>query len=155
MKNYKILPILSDRRLFYRPKDFKRVGFFSRVCIDIEGAPELCPLLVCGVEPDANIRRIAFGKHCLLECCGKALAGRVDGVNHKVLVACILIDKVEGITRIVPIQRKVADGVIENDARCCRTFCCAREEKAEMNDEQDGNKVSGMIHHNVQIKFCV
>lgn len=24
-----------------------------------------------------------------------------------------------------------------------------------MNDEQDGNKVSGMIHHNVQITFCV
>ena len=155
MKNYKILPILSDRRLFYRPKDFKRVGFFSRVCIDIEGAPELCSLLVGRVKINANIRRIAFGKHCLLECGGKALAGWVDGVNHKVLVACILIDKVEGITRIVPIQRKVADGVIENYARGSRTFRCAREEKAEMNDEQDGNKVSGMIHHNVQIKFCV
>ena len=58
---------------------------------------------------------------------------------------------------MVPIQRKVADGVIENDARRCRTFFCrAREEKAEINDEQDGNNTSGMIHHNnVQIKCCV
>ena len=53
-------------------------------------------------------------------------------------------------------KRKVADGVIENDARRCRTFFCrAGEEKAEMNDEQDGNKASGMIHHKVPIKFCV
>ncbi len=46
-------------------------------------------------------------------------------------------------------QREVADGIIENDARCCLTFLRAREEKDEMNDEQDGNKVSGMIHHHV------
>ena len=155
MKNYKILPILSDRRLFYRPKDFKRVGFFSRVCIDIEGAPELCSLLVGRVKINANIWWLALGKQFLLECCGKAVAGRVDGVNHEVLVACILIDKVEGITRIVLIQREVADGVIENDGRCCRTFRRTREEKAEMNDEQKGNNTFGMIHHNVQIKFCV
>ena len=144
-----------DEKLFYRPKDFKRVGFFSRVCIYIEGAPELCPLLVGGVEPDANIRRIAFGKHCLLECCGEAVAGRVDGVDYEGLVACILIDEVEGITRIVLIQREIADGVIENDARRCLAFPRAREEEAEMNDEQDGNEASGMIHHNVQIKFFV
>ena len=57
---------------------------------------------------------------------------------------------------MVLIQRKVADGVIENDARRCRTFFCrAREEKAEINDEQERNKASGMIHHNVQIKCCV
>jgi hypothetical protein len=56
---------------------------------------------------------------------------------------------------MVLIQRKVTDGVIENDARRCRTFLRAREEQAEMNDEQDGKKASGMIHHNVQIKSCV
>ena len=83
------------------------------------------------------------------------MAGRGDGVNHELLVACIAIDKVEGITGIIPIQRKVADGVIENDAWRCRTFPRAREEKTEMNDEQNGKKASGMIHHNVQIKFCV
>ena len=83
------------------------------------------------------------------------MAGRGDGVNHELLVACIAIDKVEGITGIIPIQRKVADGVIENDARRCRTFRRARKEKAEMNDEQNGNDTSGMIHNNVQIEFCV
>ena len=83
------------------------------------------------------------------------MAGRVDGVNHKFLVTCIAIDKVEGITRIVFIQREVADGVIENDARGCRTFPGAREEQAEINDEQDGNEASGMIHHNVLIKNCL
>ena len=140
--------------LFYCSFDFKRVGFLSRVCIDIEGAPEVS-LLVGPVKINANIRRIAFGKQCLLECCGKAFAGRVDGENHKVLVACILIDKVERIARIVLIQREVADGVIENDARRSLAFRRARDEKAEMNKEQDENKVSGMIHHNVQIKFCV
>ena len=140
--------------LFYRPFDFECVGFFSRVCIDIEGAPEVS-LLVGRVKIDADIRRLAFGKQCLLEGCGKAVAGRVDGVNHEVLVACIRIDEVEGITRMVLIQREVADGVIENDARRCRTFLRAREEKAEMNDEQNGNNTSGMIHHNVQIKCCV
>ena len=143
-----------DEKLFYRPKDFKRVGFFFRVCIDIEGAPELCPLLVGGVEPDANIRRIAFGEHGLLECCGKAVAGRIDGVDYEGLVACILIDEVEGITRIVLIQREIADGVVEHDARFCRifrTFPRTSEEEAEMNEEQDGNEASGMIHHNVQI----
>lgn len=137
--------------LFYRPFDFKGVGFFSRVCIDIEGAPEFCSGLVGRVKIDADIRRIAFGKHNLLKCGGKAVAGRIDGVDHELLVACIHIDKVEGVTRIVLIQREVADGVIENDARRCRAFLRAREKKAEMNDEHDGNKASGMIHHNVQI----
>ena len=56
---------------------------------------------------------------------------------------------------MVLIERKVADSVIENDARRCRTFRRTREEKAEMNDEQDGNKVSTVIHCNVQIKYCV
>ena len=84
------------------------------------------------------------------------MAGRVDGVDHEVLVACIAIDEVEGITRIVLIQRKVTDGVVENDARRCRTFFCrAREKKAEMNDEQERNEASGMIHCNVQIKYSV
>ena len=135
--------------LFYRSFDIKRVGFFSCVCIDIEGAPEVCSGLVGRVKIDANIRRLTLGQHFLLECCGKAFAGRIDGVNHKLLIACIAIDKVEGITGIVPIQREVADGVIENDARRCRAFLRAREEQAEINDEQDGNKASGIIHHNV------
>lgn len=52
---------------------------------------------------------------------------------------------------MVPVHRQMADGVVENDARRCRMFFRAREEKAEINDEQDGNKASGMIHHNVQI----
>ena len=56
---------------------------------------------------------------------------------------------------MVLLQRQVADGVIENDGRRRRTFPRAREEKGEMNDEQEGNKVSGMIHHHVQIIFCV
>lgn len=142
--------------LFYRPFDFKCVGFFSCVRIDIEGAPEVCSGLVGRVKIDADIRRLAFAKQRLLEGCGKAVAGRVDGVDHEVLVACIRIDEVEGIARMVLTERKVADGVIENDARRCRTFFCrAREEKAEMNEEQDENKVSGMIHHSVQIKCCV
>ena len=145
----------SGRCLFHRRFDFQRVGFFSRVCIDIEGAPEVCSLLVGRVKIDADIRRLAFGNQCLLECCGKAFAGRVDGVDHEVLVACIRIDKVEGVTRMVLLQRQVADGVIENDGRRRRTFPRAREEKGEMNDEQEGNKVSGMIHHHVQIIFCV
>jgi hypothetical protein len=42
----------------------------------------------------------------------------------------------------------VADGVVENDGRRCRAFLRTREEKAEINDEKDGNKTSGMIHHN-------
>ena len=140
--------------LFYRAFDFKRVGFFSCVCIDIEGAPEVS-LLVGPVKIDADIRRLAFAKQRLLECGGKAVAGRVDGVDHEVLVACIRIDKVEGITRMVLIQREVADGVIENDAWGSRIFLRAREEQAEINNEQDGNKASGMIDHNVRIKFCV
>ena len=97
---------------------------------------------------NANIRRIAFGKQFLLEGCGKAVAGRSDGVDDKFLVACIAIDKVEGVMRIVPVQREVADGVIENDARLRRTFRRAREEKTEMDDEQNGNDTSGMIHNN-------
>ena len=143
--------------LFYRPFDFKRVGFFSRVCIDIEGAPEVCSGLVGRVKIDTDIRRLAFGKHDLLEGCSKAVAGRIDSVNHEVLIACIRIDEVEGITGMVLTERKVADRVIENDARRFRTFTFrrAREEKAEMNDEQDGNKVSTVIHCNVRIKFCV
>ena len=58
---------------------------------------------------------------------------------------------------MVLIEREVADRVIENDARCCRTFTFrrAREEKAEMNDEQERNKASGRIHDNVQIKYYV
>ena len=56
---------------------------------------------------------------------------------------------------MVLIQRKVADGVIENDVRRCWSFRRAREEKAEMNEEQERNKASGMIHHNVRIKCCV
>ena len=52
---------------------------------------------------------------------------------------------------MVLLQRKVADGVIENDGRRRLTFPRAREEKGEMNDEQDRNKVSGMIHHKVKI----
>ena len=112
-------------------------------------------MLVGRVKVNANIRRLALGKQYLLEGCGKAVAGRVDGVNHEFLVACIAIDKVEGVTGIVPIQRKVADGVIENDARRCRAFRRAGEEKAEKNDEQDGNDTSGLIHNNAQIKYCV
>ena len=141
--------------LFYRSFDIKRVGFFSCVCIDIEGAPEVYFMHVGRVKVNADIRRLALGKQFLLECCGKAFAGRIDGVNHEFLVACITIDKVERVTRIILIQREVADGVIENDARRCLTFLRARKEKAEMNDEQDGKKASKMIHHNVQIKFCV
>ena len=141
--------------LFYRAFDFKRVGFFSRVCIDIEGAPEVSSGLVGRVKIDADIRRLAFAKQRLLEGCGKAVAGRVDGVDHEILVACIRIDEVEGIARIVLIQRKVADSVIENDARRCGTFRRAREEKAEMNDEQERNEASVVIHCNVQIKYCV
>ena len=108
-------------------------------------------MLVGRVKIDADIRRLAFGNQCLLECCGKAFAGRVDGVDHEVLVACIRIDKVEGIAWIVLLQRQVADGVIENDAWRCLTFPRAREEKAEMNDEQEGNNVSGMLHHHVKM----
>ena len=55
---------------------------------------------------------------------------------------------------MVPIHRKVADGVIENNAWRCLAFLRAREEKAEKNYEQDGNNVFRMIHHNVQIK-CI
>lgn len=158
MKNYKILPILSDRRLFYRPKDFKRVGFFSRVCIDIEGAPELPSLLVGRVKIDANIRRLVFGEHDLLEFCGKAFTRRIDRVDDELPVACIRINKVEGITRIILTELEVTDGVVEHDARFCRifrTFPRTSEEKAEKNDKQDGYKASGMIHHNVQILYCV
>jgi len=144
-------------QLFHRPFHFKRVGLFSRVCIDIERAPEVCSGLVGRVKIDADIRRLAFGKKFLLEFCGKAVAGRVYGVNRELLVACIAIDKVEGIARMVLTERKVADRVIENDARRCRTFTFrrAREEKAEINDEQDGDKASGRIHDNVQIKYYV
>ena len=106
-------------------------------------------MLVGRVKINANIRRLALGKQCLFEGCGKAVAGRIDGVNHEFLVTSILIDKVEGVARIVPVQREVADGVVENDARRCRTFPRAREENAEKNDKQDGNQASGMIHHNV------
>ena len=141
--------------LFYRSFDIKGVGFLSRVCIDIKGAPEVCFMHVGRVKINADIRRIALGKQFLLECCGKAFAGRIDGVNHELLVTCIAIDKVEGITGIFPIQREVADGVIENDARRCLTFLRAGEEKAEINDEQNGNNTSGMIHNNAQIKLCV
>ena len=112
-------------------------------------------MLVGRVKINANIRRLALGKQCLFEGCGKAVAGRVNGVDHELLVACITIDKVERVTRIVPVQSEVADSVIENDTRRCRTFRRAGEEKAEINDEQDGNNTSGMIHNNVQIKFCV
>ena len=143
------------RRLFHRPFDFKRVGFLSRICIDIESSPEFCSVLVGRVKIDADIRRLAFSKHDLLEGCGKAVAGRIDGVNHEFLVACIAIDKVEGVTGIVLIQREVADGVIENDARRCRTFLRAREENTEKSDEQNGNKASGMIHNKAPIKYCV
>ena len=118
------------RRLFHRPFDFKRVGFLSRICIDIESSPEFCSVLVGRVKIDADIRRIAFGEQGLLECCGKAVAGRVDGINHELLVARIAIDKVEGVTRIIPIKGEVTDSVVENDAWRCRTFLCAREEKA-------------------------
>ena len=95
--------------LFYRPFDFKRVGFFSCVCIDIEGAPEVCSGLVGRVKINTDIRRLAFAKHDLLEGGGKAVAGRGDGVDYEAFVACIRIDKVEGIARIVFIERKVAD----------------------------------------------
>ena len=145
----------NELLLFYRPFDIKGVGFLSRVCIDIKGAPEVFFMHVGRVKINANIRRLALGKQCLFEGCGKAVAGRIDGVNYEFLVACITIDKVERVTRIILIQREVADGVIENDERRCRTFLRARKEKAEMNDEQDGKKASKMIHHNVQIKFCV
>ena len=141
--------------LFYRPFDIKGVGFLSRICIDIEGAPEFCSMLVGRVKINTDIRRLTLGEQYLLEGCGKAVAGRIDGVNHEFLVASIAIDEVERITRMVLIQRKVADRVIENDAWRCRAFLRAREEKAEINDEQDGNEASGMIHHNVQIKLCV
>ncbi len=56
---------------------------------------------------------------------------------------------------MVLLQRKVADGVIENDAGRCLTFPRAREEQGEMNDEQEEDKISGMLHHHVQIIFCV
>ena len=103
-------------------------------------------MLVGRVKIDADIRRLALGKHYLLECCGKAFAGRVDGVNHELLVACIAIDKVEGVTRIVPIQREVADSVIKDHRRLFRTLGRAREEEAEMNAAHDGEYVSGMTH---------
>ena len=144
----------NELLLFYRSFDIKGVGFLSRVCIDIKGAPEVS-MFIGGVKINANIRRLALGKQFLLEGCGKAVAGRIDGVNHELLVACITIDKVEGVTRIIPIQREVADGVIENDARRCRTFLRARKEKADKNDGQNGNNTSGMIHNNAQIKICV
>ena len=132
--------------LFYRPFDFKRIGLLSRVCIDIEGAPEVCSLLVGPVKIDADIRRLAFAKQRLLEGCGKAVAGRVNGVNHELLVACIAIDKVERVTRIVPIQREMADRVIEDYRRLFRGFARARDEKAEMNAAHEGEKASGMTH---------
>ena len=132
--------------LFYRPFDFKRVGRLSCVCIDIEGAPEVCSLFVCPVKINADIRRLALGKQFLLESCSKAFAGRIDGVNHELLVACIAIDKVERVTGIIPVQRQVADGVVEDYRRWLRTLSRAREEKAEMNTAHDGEKVSGMTH---------
>lgn len=92
------------------------------------------------IEVNADIRRIALGKQRLLEFCGKAVAGRVDGVDHELLVASILIDKVEGVTGGVLVQREVADGVIEDDARRCRTLARAREEKADMDAKHCGNK---------------
>ena len=74
------------------------------------------------------------------------MAGGIDGVDNELLVACIAIDKVEGVTGIVPLQRQVADGVIEDYRRLRRTLGRAREEKAEMNAAHDGEKVSGMTH---------
>lgn len=138
-------------RLFHRTEDFEGVGFFSCVCIDVEGAPEVWSGLVGGVEPDADIRRIAFGQHGLLESGGQAFAGRIDGVNDELPVTSIPIDKVEGITGIVLTEREVADGIVEHDGRRRRTFPRARAEQAELNDEQDGNKPFGMIHHNVKV----
>lgn len=122
--DFEITKCLAHESFFCRnrPFDFKRVGFFSSVCIDIEGAPEVCSVLVGRVKIDADIRRLALGKQFLLECCGKAVAGGGDGVYHELLVASILIDKVEGVTRIIPIQREVADGVVEDDAWRCRAF---------------------------------
>ena len=143
-------------RLFHRPKDFEGVGFFSCVCIDVEGAPEVWSGLVGGVEPDADIRRIAFGQHGLLEFGGQAFAGWINGVNDELPVTSIPIDKVEGIAGIVLTEREVADGIVEHDGRRCRAFPRARAEQAELNGEQDGNKPFGMIHHNVQIKkLCI
>ena len=103
-------------------------------------------MLVGRIKVDADIRRLAFGKFLLLEGCGKAVAGRGDGDNHEVLVACIAVDKVEGVTGIVPVQRQVADGVIEDYRRGFRALGRAREEKAEMDAAHDGEKVSGMTH---------
>lgn len=74
------------------------------------------------------------------------MAGRVDGVDHELLVASIAIDKVEGVTGIIPVQREVADGVVEDYRRFVRTLGRAREEKAEMNATHDGKKASGMTH---------
>ena len=125
-------------RLFHRTEDFEGVGVLPRVCIDIEGAPDFWSGLVGGVEPDADVRGIAFGKHGLLECGGQAFAGRIDGVDHELLVACIAIDKVEGVTGIVPLQCQVADGVIEDYRRWLQTLGRAREEKAEMKAANDG-----------------
>ena len=142
-------------RLFDRSFDFKCEGFLPRVSIDVESAPEVCFLLVGRIHINADIRRLALGKQFLFEGCGQAFAGRGHGVNHEFLVACIPIDKVEGIARIVPVQREVADSVIENDARICWTFRRAREENTEMNEEQDENDTSGMIHNNFRIKFWV
>ena len=103
-------------------------------------------MFVGHVHINANIRRIALGKHFLLEGCGKAVAGRSDRVDHELLVACIAIDKVERVTGIIPVQREMADGVIEDYRRWLRTLGRAREEKAEMNAAHDGEKASGMTH---------
>ena len=54
---------------------------------------------------------------------------------------------------MVLIQRQVADGVIEDHQRLCRTLGRTREEKAEMKGEQDGNKVSGMTHEIFELDF--
>ena len=74
------------------------------------------------------------------------MAGRINGVDHELLVACIAIDKVEGVTGGVSLQRQVADGVIEDYRWGFRTLGRTREEKAEMNAANDGEKVSGMTH---------
>ena len=95
------------------------------------------------------MRGIAFGQHGLLEFGGQTFAGWINGVDDELPVACIPIDKVEGITGIVLTEREVADGIVEHDGRRRLAFPRARAEQAKLNDEQDGNKASGMIHHNI------
>ena len=54
---------------------------------------------------------------------------------------------------MVPIQREVADRVIEDYRRLRRTLGRAREEKAEMNAKHRENEKSGMTHEIFKLNF--